>query len=257
MTQELVRLMPVELCGRDPISVRDLANELGGDELSGHQRVIMLQEVRDALLHFYEVAREYVETDEQAAALVLRMVARDPNFEVPEWARELFAAHREGLEELFHDPGRGRATDYGSDRTTSSAGEDESAKEVARMGVRVADLPADTLDRVAELFVAGKVEDAAQLARVPAQRLFQWAACVMRFQCACGRASIRARKEAQRQARTRRDAAAAALAAEGLTYAEIAREIGADPRTVKKALDAFIGAEKNASQTSADQLAAE
>jgi hypothetical protein len=116
LTLELVvRPMGVELCGKEPMSVRVLVDELGGSQYSGCQRKQIGAEIEAALLSFYDVARETEGTDEGAAILLLRMVARDPVFDAPPWLRELFAAHREALEETFYRPDHGREDDYSSE----------------------------------------------------------------------------------------------------------------------------------------------
>jgi hypothetical protein len=95
---------------------------MGGDQFSGHQRLNAQREVDAALLAFYEHAREIESSDERAAILLLRIVARDYRFDVertvgaediPSWMKELFEAHHEALVETFHRPDHGRKTDYG------------------------------------------------------------------------------------------------------------------------------------------------
>jgi hypothetical protein len=177
-----VRLMPVDLCGREPLSERDLLDELGGTQASGHQRNTMRHEVEAAVCAFYESARVLEPTDERAAALVLRMVARDQGFVAPDWMKELFAAHREALDETFHRPDHDRATDYGQ-------GVDE---DHATSGVRPRErISLETRAQVASLYVQGRIEEAARLAQRAPYELHQWKFGNWAFRSDCARAARR------------------------------------------------------------------
>ncbi|MEY4508191.1 MAG: hypothetical protein RLZZ450_313 [Pseudomonadota bacterium] len=160
--ESAVELMPVEACGSEPMSGRDLVDELGGNQTSGHQRASMDREVLAAVAQFYELAHEFEDTDERAAILLLHMVARDADYEPAEWMKELFAAHREALDETFHRADYGRQTEYdgGSERD----GERGEATATRKKPPRMTDLPKDTLAEIASLYVEGKVSQAANLA---------------------------------------------------------------------------------------------
>lgn len=104
---------------REVMSVRTLTDALGGSQRSGQQRIAMQRRIDAALLRFFCAAYVVEGNEARAAALVLRLVARDPDFDAPAWIRALFACHREALAEIFHRADHGRETDYaeGSEST--------------------------------------------------------------------------------------------------------------------------------------------
>jgi hypothetical protein len=95
----------------EPLSVRSLVDALGGTQRSGQQRALAQAEVHEALSAAYRVAVD-LEGEETAAAVLLSMCARAPDFEPPAWLVELWGAYRERLRERFRREDVGRETDY-------------------------------------------------------------------------------------------------------------------------------------------------
>ncbi|HEX6239975.1 MAG TPA: hypothetical protein VFZ61_03740 [Polyangiales bacterium] len=104
-----------------PLSTRQLVDNVGqdadpwaplGTQASGRQRETVQDEVGTALREFYFAA--WAMFDEQRAAeLLLSMCARDPQFEPPDWLRELWELYRAELRAAFHGASDDGRTDWG------------------------------------------------------------------------------------------------------------------------------------------------
>lgn len=123
-------LVELGAVGIEPLSTRELVDNLGqdadphaplGSQDSGCQRAKVHREVHAALKQAYLVAWAMHEDEKIAAAVLLRICARDPDFEPPEWLRGLWLDHREVLRETFEGHGDDKQTDW-------SEGRDEDAE---------------------------------------------------------------------------------------------------------------------------------
>lgn len=113
--------------GLEPLSTRELVDNLGqdadpsaplGSQTSGCQRAKVQAEVEDALHEAY-IAAWALYDEGRAAAILLRMCARDPAFEAPDWLRELWALYRDELRAEFHGSADDRETDWSEGREDS------------------------------------------------------------------------------------------------------------------------------------------
>jgi hypothetical protein len=99
----------------EPISTRELVDQLGGTQLSGQQRAIMQAELHEAMWRLYVHAWAVLDSEERAAALLLHVCARDPSYEAPPWLIDLWREYRDDLVEHFHGSADDRRVDHGDD----------------------------------------------------------------------------------------------------------------------------------------------
>jgi hypothetical protein len=97
----------------DARSVRTLVDALGGTQRSGQQRARMQAEVNEALWRLYIHAWAVLESELLAAAVLLRVCARDRvGLELPEWLVALWEEYRPPLAEMYRREYVGCETDY-------------------------------------------------------------------------------------------------------------------------------------------------
>jgi hypothetical protein len=117
----------------EPVSTRELVDSVPkaadpfterGKQVSGRQRERMQEELWEALIEFYVAARALYD-QETAAALLLRMCARDPSFEPSEWLVELWDDYRDDMRERFHGAADDGRTDWAEGKGEDEEGEDD------------------------------------------------------------------------------------------------------------------------------------
>lgn len=105
-----------------PQSTREIVDQLGGSQHSGHQRAVQQSELLTSLRLVYRTAKR-LHGEREAAALLLRICARDESFVAPYWLVALWRRHETSLLEQFVGTGDDGHTDYAHrDEDSDAAG---------------------------------------------------------------------------------------------------------------------------------------